>query len=102
MSTEPLQAGASVATNETQARSDLAAILRWADRQGLSEGICNHFSLLVPETTDQFLLNPQGLHWSEMRARDLIVVDADGQLTKGERAAEPSAFFNGTWTVQNP
>ena len=30
-----------------QARIDLAATLRWADRLGLSEGICNHFSLLV-------------------------------------------------------
>ena len=25
-----------------QARIDLTAILRWADRLGLSEGICNH------------------------------------------------------------
>ena len=61
-----------------QARIDLAATLRWADRLGLSEGICNHFSLLVPGQTDQFLLNPQGLHWSEMRASDLIIVDGDG------------------------
>ncbi|HIF01461.1 MAG TPA: aldolase [Planctomycetes bacterium] len=93
MSTEHLQASLSAATNETQARINLAAILRWADRLALSEGICNHFSLLVPGTTDQFLLNPQGLHWSEMRASDLIVVNADGELTKGQYAAEPSAFF---------
>ncbi|MEO2014604.1 MAG: aldolase [Fuerstiella sp.] len=93
MSTEHLQAAQYTATNESQARIDLAAILRWADRLGLSEGICNHFSLAVPETTDQFLLNPQGLHWSEIRASDMIVVDADGELTKGEYAAEPSAFF---------
>ena len=41
-----------------QARIDLTAILRWADRLGLSEGICNHFSLVVPGTTDRFLINP--------------------------------------------
>jgi len=93
MSTEHLQPGVSAATNETLARIDLAAILRWADRQGLSEGICNHFSLQVPDTADQFLLNPQGLHWSEMRASDLIVVDSNGVLTRGQYAAEPSAFF---------
>ncbi|MDA1049192.1 MAG: aldolase [Planctomycetota bacterium] len=93
MSTEHLPTGQFAASQETQARIDLAAILRWADRQKLSEGICNHFSLLLPGTTDQFLLNPQGLHWSEMRASDLIVVDASGELVKGEYAAEPSAFF---------
>jgi ribulose-5-phosphate 4-epimerase/fuculose-1-phosphate aldolase len=79
--------------DETQARIDLAAILRWADRQGLSEGICNHFSLQLPGTSDQFLLNPQGVHWSEMKASDLIVVDLNGQLIKGRYAAEPTAFF---------
>jgi len=76
-----------------EARIDLAATLRWAERLGLGEGICNHFSLLVPGTTDQFLLNPQGLHWSEMRASDLIIVDPAGNLIEGEREAEPSAFF---------
>lgn len=76
-----------------QARIDLAATLRWADRLGLSEGICNHFSLVVPGQTDQFLLNPQGLHWSEIRARDLIIVDPEGNLIEGNYPAEPTAFF---------
>ncbi len=93
MSTEHLQTGRTSTSDETQARIDLAAILRWADRQGLSEGICNHFSLLLPGTTDQFLLNPQGLHWCEMRASDLLVVDSSGELIRGRYTAEPSAFF---------
>lgn len=76
-----------------QARIDLAASLRWADRIGLSEGICNHFSLLVPGTKDRFLLNPQGIHWSEIRASDLIVVDPQGNLVEGKHQAEPTAFF---------
>ena len=92
MSTEHQGANAPAATDEDQARIDLAAILRWADREGLSEGICNHFSLLVPGTTDQFLLNPQGRHWSEVRGSDLIVVDSSGELIKGHYNAEPSAF----------
>ena len=76
-----------------EARIDLAATFRWADRIGLSEGICNHFSLLVPGTSDQFLLNPQGLHWSELKASDLIIVDANGNLIEGQHEAEPTAFF---------
>jgi len=75
------------------ARINMAATLRWADRIGLSEGICNHFSLLVPGTTDQFLLNPQGLHWSEIKASDLIIVDPEGNLIEGKHEAEPTAFF---------
>lgn len=76
-----------------QARVDLAAALRWADRLGLSEGVCNHFSLQVPDTPDQFLLNPQGLHWSEIKASDLIIVDPHGNLIEGKHRAEPTAFF---------
>ena len=76
-----------------QARIDLTAILRWADRLGLSEGICNHFSLVVPGTTDRFLINPQGLHWSEMQTSDLLVVDPDGNVLEGKWSVEPTAFF---------
>ena len=76
-----------------QARIDLTAILRWADRLGLSEGICNHFSLVVPGTTDRFLINPQGLHWSEMQTSDLLVVDPDGNVVEGKWQVEPTAFF---------
>ena len=76
-----------------QARIDLTAALRWADRLGLSEGICNHFSLVVPGTTDRFLLNPQGIHWSELQASDLLIVDPDGQVVEGKWQVEPTAFF---------
>lgn len=76
-----------------QARLDLLAALRWAEVSGLGEGICNHFSVLVPGTTDHFVLNPQGLHWSELTLSDLLTVDADGKLVEGRHRAEPTAFF---------
>ncbi len=76
-----------------QARIDLTAALRWANRLGLSEGICNHFSLVVPGTTDRFLLNPQGIHWSELQASDLLIVDPDGHVVEGKWQVEPTAFF---------
>ena len=76
-----------------QARVDLTAALRWADRLGLSEGICNHFSLVVPGTTDRFLLNPQGIHWSELQVSDLLVVDPEGHVVEGKWQVEPTAFF---------
>jgi len=76
-----------------QARIDLAAALRWAEKLGLNEGVCNHFSLQVPGTEDQFLLNPQGLHWSEVKASDILVVDPEGNIIEGKWTVEPTAFF---------
>lgn len=76
-----------------QARVDLAAALRLAVRFGFHEGIDNHFSLLVPGTTDRFLLNPWGLHWDEVRSSDLLVVDAAGKLVSGAVEPEATAFF---------
>ncbi len=75
------------------ARIELAAALRWAERIGLSEGICNHFSLAVPGATDRFLINPQGLHWSEITASSLLLVGGDGTLIEGDAPPEPTAFF---------
>lgn len=78
---------------EQEARIELATALRWAARLGLSEGICNHFSLAVPGREDHFLINPQGLHWSEVMPGDLVVVDAHGCKVTGARSVEPTAFF---------
>jgi len=76
-----------------QARLDLLSALRWAQQEGLSEGVCNHFSVVVPGTTDRFLLNPQGLHWSELTIGDLLIVDPQGARLEGKHEAEPTAFF---------
>lgn len=78
---------------EREARLDLAAALRWAARLGLSEGICNHFSFALPGRPGEFLINPQGLHWSEVTPGDLVVVDAHGRKVAGRHNVEPTAFF---------
>ena len=41
-----------------EAKVDLAACFRMAARYGLEEGICNHFSALVPGYDDLFIVNP--------------------------------------------
>ena len=78
---------------ELEARLDLAAALRWANRLGYGEGICNHFSMEIPGRAGHFLINPQGLHWSEVTPGDLVVVDAAGRKVTGRHAVEPTAFF---------
>jgi len=74
-------------------RSDLALALRAAAAQGLSEGVCNHFSVAVPGRADWFLLNPRGLHWSEVQAPDIVMCNAAGEQLAGRHPVEPSAMF---------
>ncbi len=76
-----------------EARVDLAAALRAAARHGLEEGICNHFSAMVPGRDDLFLVNPYGLAFSEVTASSLLVCDFDGQVIEGEGTPEATAFF---------
>lgn len=74
-------------------RADLALALRAAAHHGLGEGVCNHFSVAVPGRPDWFLLNPRGLHWSEVRADDIVLIDADGRVLAGAHPVEPTAMF---------
>jgi ribulose-5-phosphate 4-epimerase/fuculose-1-phosphate aldolase len=75
-----------------QARIDLAAVLRWSARLHFQQGICNHYSLLAPGYEDCFLVNPEGLFWSEITASSLLLCDLDGTVLEGEGTVERSAF----------
>jgi ribulose-5-phosphate 4-epimerase/fuculose-1-phosphate aldolase len=74
-------------------RTDLALALRAADHHGLSEGVCNHFSVMLPDGSDRFLINPRGLHWSEVGGDDIVMVDGSGEKLAGRHAVEPTAMF---------
>ncbi|MFA7665120.1 MAG: aldolase [Burkholderiaceae bacterium] len=78
-----------------QGRLDMAAALRWAAHCGLNEGVCNHFSLDVGN--DRYLINPQGLHWSEVCAGDILLIDGAGKVLDGRHPLEPTAFFIHNW-----
>ena len=74
-------------------RADLALALRAAAHHGLAEGVCNHFSVELPDRTGRFLLNPRGRLWSEVHADDVVLVDAAGNRLAGRHAVEPTAMF---------
>ena len=74
-------------------RDDLALALRAAAHHGLGEGVCNHFSVALPQRPEWFLLNPRGLHWSEVQGHDIVLVDAEGQRLAGAHPVEPTAMF---------
>jgi ribulose-5-phosphate 4-epimerase/fuculose-1-phosphate aldolase len=79
------------ASHEQHARIELAALFRMAALHQFHEGIDNHFSLALPEQPGRFLLNPYGPYWTELRARDLLVVDEEGTVI-GEGEVERTAF----------
>ena len=74
-------------------RADLALALRAAAHHGLAEGVCNHFSVELPDGSGRFLLNPRGLLWSEIQADDIVLVNAAGDVLAGHHAVEPTAMF---------
>jgi ribulose-5-phosphate 4-epimerase/fuculose-1-phosphate aldolase len=65
---------------EWSARVQLAAAYRIFDHMGWTELIYNHISLRVPGPDDHFLINPFGLHYSEVRASNLVKVDLQGRI----------------------
>jgi len=73
-------------------RHELSAALRLADRFGFSEGICNHFSAAVGGEHETYLINPLGLHWSEIRPGDLLLIDGDGTVIEGDGEVEATAL----------
>jgi ribulose-5-phosphate 4-epimerase/fuculose-1-phosphate aldolase len=76
-----------------QARVDLAACFRAAVKAGLHEGICNHFSAIVPGHDDLFLVNPYGLAFEEITASSLLICDFHGNVVAGAGKPEATAFF---------
>ncbi|MGH7320774.1 MAG: aldolase [Candidatus Rokuibacteriota bacterium] len=66
-----------------QLRIDLAAAFQLAARLDMNEGIDNHFTVRVPGTADRFLINPKSLHWSEIRASDILMTDEHGAVVEG-------------------
>ena len=76
-----------------QARVDLAAAHRIAFMQGLSEGIFNHLTYVVPGQSDRYYQIPFGTHWSEVTASCFMEVGIDdGQVKRGEGDVERSCY----------
>lgn len=77
----------------TKLRDDLAVALRAASKHGLAEGVCNHFSIELPDDSGRFLLNPRGLLWQEVQAEDIVLIDIEGNVLAGKHEVEPTAMY---------
>ena len=76
-----------------QERVDLAAAFRWTVRLNMHEAVANHFSLSINDDGTKFLMNPNQMHFSRIKASDLLVIDAnDPSCMEGPDAPDPTAW----------
>jgi ribulose-5-phosphate 4-epimerase/fuculose-1-phosphate aldolase len=73
---------------ERKARVELAACYRIFDMLGWTEMIFNHITLRVPGPaveglpSARFLINPFGLHYREITASSLVLIDLEGNVLR--------------------
>lgn len=80
-------------TDERQHRKvRLAAGFRLFSKAGFDEGVAGHITARDPEHTDTFWVNPFGLHFSLVKASDLIRVDHEGNVIEGDWPVNRAAF----------
>ena len=76
-----------------QARIELAATFRWFARLDMHESIANHFSYSLAEDSPLFLINPCGRHFSNIKASELLLLNADDpSVMTGPNAPDPTAW----------
>ncbi|MFT4727038.1 MAG: ribulose-5-phosphate 4-epimerase/fuculose-1-phosphate aldolase [Granulosicoccus sp.] len=80
-------------SSESFDREQLSLAFRLAEKFGLHEGICNHFSVQLDGEEELYLINPYGVHWSQMRPELLLLINAQGNKVSGEGTVEDSALF---------
>ena len=80
-------------------RANLAASFRMAARLKMDEGVGNHFSYAVSDDGKQFLMNPFGRHFSNMRASDLMLLDANPLEDIANSRRIHGVVAGGSWHV---
>ena len=70
----------------------LAAAFRLFSRYGFDEGVAGHITARDPERLDHFWVNPFGMHFGQVRASDLILVNHKGDVVEGKYPVNGAAF----------
>jgi ribulose-5-phosphate 4-epimerase/fuculose-1-phosphate aldolase len=65
---------------EAELRVQLAACYRVFHLLGWTELIYNHITVRIPGPDRHFLINPFGLHYSEVKASNLVKIDLEGRV----------------------
>lgn len=84
------------AITEAELRRDLAACYRLFDWMGWTELIFNHITLRLQDGTGKdgrYLINPFGLHYSEVTPDNLLDIDLEGTMRQESRYGVNRAGF---------
>jgi len=85
--------GGACTAQEWGVRQDLACAYRLFDHFGWHELIYNHITVRVPNSKNQFLINPFGLLYREVKASNLVKIDIDGNVIgESEYPVNPAGF----------
>lgn len=80
-------------SDERALRVQLAACYRLFAMLGWTELIYNHVTVRVPGPQRHFLINPFGLHYSEVTASNLVRIDVEGRVVDGSaHRVNPAGF----------
>ena len=73
-------------------KEKLAGAFRLFSKCGFDEGVAGHITARDPERLDHFWVNPFGMHFSQIRASDLLLVNDLGEVVEGDREVNAAAF----------
>jgi ribulose-5-phosphate 4-epimerase/fuculose-1-phosphate aldolase len=82
----------SVEDERRHRKQRLAAALRLFGQFGFDEGVAGHITARDPEQLDHFWVNPLGMNFKLIRVRDLILVNARGDVVHGDWPVNSAAF----------
>jgi ribulose-5-phosphate 4-epimerase/fuculose-1-phosphate aldolase len=89
-------------------QAEVALLARTLFREGYDEHLAGHITSRQPDGT--FLVNPMGLPWDEVRASDVMRIDAEGHVLEGKWSVTPAIQLHVSiyrdrhdvnWTVHN-
>jgi len=83
---------ATAAEERSHRKRMLAAAFRLFSRFGFDEGVAGHITARDPEKSDHFWVNPFGMHFGQIRASDLILVNHHGDVVEGKYPVNTAAF----------
>ena len=83
---------ANLADERRHRKERLAAAFRLFSKFGFDEGVTGHITARDPELTDHFWVNPFGVHYSEIRVSNLMLVNDKGEVVEGKHPLNGAAF----------
>ncbi|MBO9129387.1 class II aldolase/adducin family protein [Bacillus sp. 165] len=82
----------SVEEERLHLKQRLAGAFRLFSKFGFDEGVAGHITVRDPELKDHFWVNPFGMHFSQIKASDLLLVNHHGKVVEGTRPVNEAAF----------